>query len=219
MEENTFRLIETAAENLAEKILLCNEKIFSVTLKIKKPWAPVRIPVDYVGVRIKRSWHTAYISIGSNMGEKRKYLEDAIKAVDSDIHCKVTAVSDFIVTKPVGGVEQDDFLNGCIAVNTLLEPYELLELLHETETQAKRERTIHWGPRTLDMDIILYDELIMWEKDLIIPHKEAANRMFVLEPLAQIAPYAIHPVLKKAVFLLRDELLKKGEINECHCCG
>ena len=125
------------------------------------------------------------------------------------------AVSDFLVTAPYGGVEQDDFLNGAMKIRTLLTPHELLERLHEIEQEAKRERVVRWGPRTLDLDILLYDDLILDEEELHIPHIEMYKRDFVLKPLCQIAPYARHPVYNRtAAELLADlERLKTGDAD------
>lgn len=93
-------------------------------------------------------------------------------------------VSELLVTKPYGGVEQEDFLNGCLELETLLTPQELLEELHRIEQEAGRERKIHWGPRTLDLDILFYDKELIETEDLIIPHVDLENRYFVLKPLA-----------------------------------
>ena len=111
-----------------------------------------------------------------------------------------------IETEPYGGVEQDNFLNGCLELETLLTPYELLDVLHKAEQQEKRERLIHWGPRTLDMDLLFYDDLIQDDPVLVLPHPEIQKRTFVLEPLAQIAPYLVHPLLHKRVKDLLEEL-------------
>lgn len=88
------------------------------------------------------------------MGDKEKYLNEAVEKLQQTSDCQVLKVSDFLVTAPYGGVEQDDFLNGALALKTLLTPQELLERLHEIEQEAHRERLIHWGPRTLDLDIL-----------------------------------------------------------------
>lgn len=194
MTENTFKLIEAAAEKIAESILLAYKNVQSVTVNLKKPWAPIMLNVKTVGVEIKRSRHTVYIALGSNMGDKQAHLSDAVKEIDANPLCSVTKVSDFIITEPVGDIEQDDFLNGCIEVVTLLTPHELLDFIHEIEQRHHRERSLHWGPRTLDLDIIIYDDLIMADDTLIIPHPEAHKRQFVLEPLAQIAPFAFFPL-------------------------
>ena len=123
----------------------------------------------------------------------------------------VLEVSDFLVTAPYGGVEQDDFLNGALALKTLLTPQELLERLHEIEQEAHRERLIHWGPRTLDLDILLYDDLVLDTPDLIIPHVEMHLRDFVLIPLTQIAPWKRHPILGLTVSQMLADLQAKQE--------
>ena len=149
------------AEATAKAILLSYPMVSQVDLTIKKPWAPIGLPLDTVSVEISRGWHTAYIALGSNMGDKEKYLNEAVEKLQQTSDCQVLKVSDFLVTAPYGGVEQDDFLNGALALKTLLTPQELLERLHEIEQEAHRERLIHWGPRTLDLDILLYDDLVL----------------------------------------------------------
>lgn len=197
MKQNTFKLLETAAERLAEELLLKTEHLEKVCLEIKKPWAPVGIPLETVSVEIERGWHTAYIALGANLGDKEANLRLGVEALRATKGCQVLAVSDFLVTEPYGGVEQDDFLNGAMKIRTLLTPHELLERLHEIEQEAKRERVVRWGPRTLDLDILLYDDLILDEEELHIPHIEMYKRDFVLKPLCQIAPYVRHPVYNR----------------------
>lgn len=215
MEQNTFQLLETAAERLAEELLLNTERLEKIRLEIKKPWAPVGLPLETVSVEIERGWHTAYIALGSNLGDKEANLRLGVEGLRSTRGCRVEAVSDFLVTAPYGGVEQDDFLNGAMKIRTLLTPHELLERLHEIEQEAKRERVVRWGPRTLDLDILLYDDLILDEEELHIPHIEMYKRDFVLKPLCQIAPYARHPVYNRtAAELLADlERLKTGDAD------
>ena len=164
--------------------------------------------VDTVEVSITRKWHRAYIALGSNMGDSKGHLDGAVKELDADKCCRVKKVSEFIVTEPVGDVEQDDFLNGCLELETLYTPYELLDFLHKIEQAHNRERIVHWGPRTLDLDIILYDDVVMYEDDLIIPHIEMENREFVLKPLCEIAPYIKNPVNGKSIKQLLSEIQK-----------
>lgn len=204
--KHTRKLIEAAAEDLAEALLLQYPLLKGVTLELKKPWAPVGLPLETVSVKITRFWHRAYLGLGSNLGDKQAYLEQAVKALDETKGCRVAKVSSYLVTEPYGGVEQDDFLNACLSLDTLLSPSELLEKLHEIEQAAHRERLIHWGPRTLDLDILLYDDEILETEDLIIPHVEMHKREFVLKPLSEIAPYKRHPVYQKTVAELLEAL-------------
>lgn len=197
--KHTRKLIEAAAEDLATALLLHYPLLKGVTLELEKPWAPVGLPLETVSVKISRFWHRSYIALGSNLGDKKAYLDQAVKALDEHDQCRVQKVSSYLVTEPYGGVEQDDFLNACLALDTLLSPQELLDLLHEIEQAAHRERLIHWGPRTLDLDILLYDNEVLETEDLIIPHIEMHKRDFVLKPLAEIAPYKRHPILGKTV--------------------
>lgn len=199
IEENTFKLLETAAERLAFKMLMEISNLEQVKLEIKKPWAPIGIPLETVSVEILRGWHRAYIALGSNMGDKEAYLKQAVAALDEEEGCWVKQVSDFLTTKPYGYLDQDEFLNGCLELDTLLTPQELLELIHRIEADAERKREIRWGPRTLDLDILLYDDLILDTEDLTIPHIEMEKRDFVLRPLAQIAPLVRHPLTRKRV--------------------
>lgn len=206
LQKHTYQLIEAAAENLAEAVLLAYPLVEGISIELKKPWAPIKLPLDYVSVKIARFWHTAYIALGSNMGDKEAYLTGAVKSLDSICGCRVEKASDFIVTKPYGGVEQDDFLNGVLRIKTLLDPEELLAALHRIEEEAGRVRTVRWGPRTLDLDILLYDNLIYDSEDLTIPHKELHLRDFVLAPLCQIAPWVRHPVFGKTAEELKQNL-------------
>ncbi|MCD7947261.1 MAG: 2-amino-4-hydroxy-6-hydroxymethyldihydropteridine diphosphokinase [Oscillospiraceae bacterium] len=206
LQKNTYRLIERAAEELADHLLKATPRLERIQIEIKKPWAPIGLPLAYASVEITRGWHTAYIGLGSNMGDTRKYIEDAIGALTQMDDCRVEAVSGLRVTKPYGVTDQDDFLNGCLQLRTLLPPRELLDRLHTLEHAAGRERTRPWGPRTLDLDILLYDELVMQTPDLTIPHADMQNRAFVLEPMVEIAPYTLHPLLNKTMLQLRDTL-------------
>jgi len=206
IEENTFQLLETVVEQLAEKMLLEIPGLEKIQLELKKPWAPIGLSIENVSVEIERSWHTAYIALGSNMGDKRAYLNAGILRLKDTRGCIVTKVSDFITTEPYGGVEQDAFLNGALELRTLLTPEELLEQIHEIEYENQRERKIHWGPRTLDMDILFYDNVILDKEDLHIPHIELHKREFVLVPMRQIAGYKRHPIIMKTVNEMLEEL-------------
>ena len=207
LQKNTYKLLEAAVENLAEMLLLSLPLLKKVTLRIEKPWAPVRLPLKTVAVEITRGWHTAYIAFGSNMGDKKKYLDNAIQGLRDMKEIVVEKVSEYLVTEPYGDVEQDEFLNGALRVRTLLSPEELLDRLHVLEQAADRKRIIHWGPRTLDLDILFYDNEIIDTVELHVPHIDMENRDFVLKPTVEIAPYLRHPVLN----LTMEQLLKKLE--------
>lgn len=209
LQNNTFQLLEAAAEQLAEYLLLIYSQLESIELRIDKPWAPVGLPLSSVGVSIRRGWHIAYIALGSNLGDKRAFLESAVTWLDSREQIQIEKVSDFILTKPYGGVEQDDFLNGCMKIRTLYPPHELLDVLHQAEKKAGRQRTVRWGPRTLDLDILFYDDALIAEDDLIIPHPGIPLREFVLRPMVQIAPYFVHPLYRKTITQLLEELNHK----------
>ena len=205
-EKNAFDLIETAAEKLAVYLLNGYEKIAGIDIEISKPYAPVKEKVENLAVKIFRCRHKAYIAYGSNMGDSMALIEEGIRKIDEDENCKVLKRSTTIKTAPYGNVEQDDFYNGAIEIETYLKPYALLDLLHKIEAEAGRERKIHWGPRTLDLDILLYDDIVINDENLTIPHSDMGNRMFVLEPLAEIAPGKYHPITKKTIAEMKNAL-------------
>ena len=208
MQAHTFKLIEAAAEHLAEELLLKYEQIKKIRIKVKKPWAPIGLPIKNVCVSVDRTRHSVYLSLGSNLGNRQVYLSQAIKELDALESCKVCEQSKIIETEPYGDVVQDKFLNCVIRVETVLNPQQLLEVLHEIEAHAGRTREVHWGPRTLDMDILFYDHITVNTPQLTIPHVDLQNRRFVLEPLCQIASWYQHPVLHKTVQQLWDGLVK-----------
>lgn len=204
--EHTYDLIETAAETVAAELLLNYPRIRALDFELRKPKAPIPMKFESVSVKIHRGWHEAYIAFGSNLGDSRAYIEEAVRALEKDRNNRVLKVSDVIVTKPYGNVPQPDFLNGVLKLETLYTPHELLDALHEIEQASGRERKVHWGPRTLDLDILFYDGLIYGDETLTIPHADMQNRDFVLKPMVQIAPFMRHPVYGKTMQELLLEL-------------
>lgn len=199
LQEHTYQLIETAAEQLAMALLEETPRLERVQIEIQKPWAPVGLPLETVSVRIERGWHQVYLALGSSMGDRKAYLDQAVEKLRKEKGCRVEQVSDWITTEPYGGVAENSFLNGALALRTLLTPQELLQRIHKIEAEAGRERLVHWGDRTLDIDILFYDALVLDTATLQIPHGELHKRDFVLIPLAQIAPYLRHPLLGQTV--------------------
>lgn len=130
----------------------------------------------------------AYLSLGSNLGDRLKQLRDAARLIESFKGIKIEKISSVYETEPVGNVPQENFYNLVIKIKTDLLPYRLLEIAQIVERQFGRKREARWGPRTLDIDILLYDSVVINEKDLIIPHPEMCNRAFVLVPLLEIEP-------------------------------
>lgn len=211
MTKHTYDLIETVAEQLAQALLLEFKLVKSILLEIRKPHAPIEKEYESVSVEIERGWHEAFVAFGSNLGDKEKFIDEAIEALSNLPQINIVAISDKIVTEPYGNVEQDVFLNGVMKIETLLPADELLQILQKVEEHAGRERKIHWGPRTLDLDIIFYDDDIISEDDLIVPHPDMKNRDFVLKPLMQIAPYKLHPVYRKTISDMYAELMAKKQ--------
>jgi 2-amino-4-hydroxy-6-hydroxymethyldihydropteridine diphosphokinase len=131
---------------------------------------------------------TAYVALGSNLGDRRAHLRSAVEGLPG-----VQRVSGVYETDPVGGPEQEPFLNCVVELDTNLGPHELLAECQRLEQAADRVRAVRWGPRTLDIDILLYDDLEVATPQLDIPHPRMAERRFVLQPLADLAPERCPP--------------------------
>lgn len=144
----------------------------------------------------------AYISAGSNLGDRRANLEFALTALARE--GTVARTSSYFETQPVGFADQPWFLNLAIELHTSLAPMDLLRFCRSIESECGRVRSFPNAPRTLDLDILLYGDRTICSEDLIIPHPRMAERRFVLEPLAQIASEVMHPVLKKPIRLLLE---------------
>jgi len=151
---------------------------------------------------------TAYIGIGSNLGNREENCERAIRLL-IEHGITVTKRSSMIETEPWGVREQPKFINMAVEIGTELDPEGLLRILKKIEEEIGRLPTSRWGPRIIDLDILLYDDLIMETPDLVIPHPGMSEREFVLKPLAEIAPEKMHPVLKKSIKSLLMELSGK----------
>lgn len=206
MLKESYDLIETAAESIAKEILLAFPLIRAADIEVRKPEAPVPMEFKSISVKIHRAWHDVYISYGSNMGDSEGFIDDAVAEIAENELIEMAEDSGRIVTKPYGDVMQDDFLNGVCHIRTLMEPEELLSYLHGLESKAGRVRDVHWGPRTLDLDILMYDDLVYESEDLIIPHVDMENREFVLKPMCELNENLRHPILKKTMRQLLNGL-------------
>jgi len=212
MTTHTYKLLETVAERLAEGILTNFKLVENIELEIEKPWAPIGISVDSVSVAVERGWHTVFIGIGSNVGDRAGHIDKTMERLRMRPDCRVLKESMLLETKPYGNRVQDDFLNGCFSMRTWLSPEELLLSLHILEDQEGREHgDVKFGPRTMDLDILLYDDLVYESDTLVIPHTDMENRSYVLESLAEIAPNKRHPVYGMTIQQLYDSLPKEEE--------
>jgi 2-amino-4-hydroxy-6-hydroxymethyldihydropteridine diphosphokinase len=149
------------------------------------------------------------ISLGSNLGASRSILDGSIDRLRSHPQISVIAVSSWYLTAPIGP-PQPDYLNGCATIQTSLEPLNLLNLLHTIESEFGRIRQEVWGARTLDLDLLLYDKLIINLPALQIPHPRMLERAFVLVPLAEIAPNLLEPRSGDSIATLCNKLEYSG---------
>ncbi len=149
--------------------------------------------------------YTTYLLLGSNLGDSRKYLSDAISEIESKIGT-INAKSSLYQTASWGKHDQPDFINQVIELNTSLNPADLLKVVLEIENIFGRQRLEKWGSRTIDIDILLFEDLLVNSPDLIIPHPYLCVRRFTLMPLSEIAPDLIHPISKKSITELLLEL-------------
>jgi 2-amino-4-hydroxy-6-hydroxymethyldihydropteridine diphosphokinase len=156
--------------------------------------------------------HIAYISVGSNLGDKLDNCRKGIAALTDTVNVRLIDQSSIYRSEPVDYQDQDWFVNYVVKIETDLEPLSLLELIKSIEQRAGRmQDAIRFGPRILDLDIVLYDDLVLDESRLTIPHPRMHNRRFVLKPICDIDPDIIHPVLQRTMANLLENLDEKGQ--------
>lgn len=151
-----------------------------------------------------------FIGLGSNIGDKEENIQRALELITRE-GIKLVQASQLIETKAYGYENQANFVNAVAEIDFKGSPQELLKILLEIEIEMKRKRVIHWGPRIIDLDILLWGQRVIKEENLIIPHLDMENRNFVLEPLAEIAPEMIHPLLKIPVSQILANLNKEDK--------
>ena len=150
----------------------------------------------------------AYIALGSNLGDKEKNLRRALLLLTQQ-GVEVVRVSSFLSTEPYGVTDQPQFLNAVACVRTSLAPLALLDVLLATELAMGRVRLRHWGERNIDLDLLLYEDVVLDTPRLRLPHPDMQNRDFVLLPLAEIAPELRHPTLQKTIYELKENLMNR----------
>lgn len=156
--------------------------------------------------------HVAYICAGSNIGDRRSHIRNGFDALLSAGHTRLKAQSPFYMTEPVDFTDQEWFLNAVIAVGTVLSPLDLLRELKSIEKASGRDYSaLRYGPRTLDLDIIFYEDWVMSSPELTIPHPRMHERRFVLKPLCDIEAGLVHPVRNRRVDALLNELAEDGQ--------
>lgn len=156
--------------------------------------------------------NTAYLSLGTNLGDKETNLIAALKKIAGYSEIKLQRIAPLYKTAPVGYLKQDWFYNTAAEISTTLSPFELLAFLQDIEKQLGRVRTIPWGPRIIDLDIIWYEKVKLCTRKLVIPHPRLAERAFVLIPLTALAPALIIPdkgkVMDLAKLLAQEQKIK-----------
>jgi 2-amino-4-hydroxy-6-hydroxymethyldihydropteridine diphosphokinase len=156
---------------------------------------------------------TAYIGLGSNIGDRKGTCLQALELLGRA--GRVKKVSSFYRTEPVGHRDQEDFVNAVAELETGLSPEQLLAACRAIEDQLGRRRSVHWGPRTIDLDILLYGDQVVESANLTIPHPFMTSRGFVLVPLCEIAPQVVHPILNKTAAILLHELKDPQRVVPC----
>ncbi len=162
-------------------------------------------------VKRQRGRHVAYLGLGSNLGRRKKNVAAALNALERTRGIEVVRASSLYETEPMGGpANQDAYINAVVEVATTLSARRLLDVCLNIEGSLGRKRSIRWGPRTIDLDILAYDREICATEALTIPHPMMHQRRFVLEPLVEIAPDFVHPVLERTARDILDTLPETG---------
>jgi len=205
MTTSTHQLIETCAEQIASAILHTFPLVRAITVTIEKPWAPIGQSVRNLAVEVSRKWNKVYLGLGANMGDPKNTLNTAIANLPSEA-LNVLRCSSYYTTKPISDIPQDDYQNCVVETETTLSPHELMTYLLQIEASLGRTREVRWGARTIDIDVLTYDDQITDDPHITLPHPRMHERLFVLVPLCELNPYYVHPLLHRRVIDLKTEL-------------
>jgi 2-amino-4-hydroxy-6-hydroxymethyldihydropteridine diphosphokinase/dihydroneopterin aldolase len=193
-------LVETLAERLA-RVCVADPRVEAAEVTVHKPAAPIPEPFADVAVTLRRTraellppQRDGVLALGANLGDRAATLGAAVAELAATPGIEVVGISPVVETDPVGGPGQPDYLNAVVAVRSTLTPLGLLAACLAVEQRHGRERRVRWGPRTLDIDVVTYGELVLRSPDLVLPHPRAAARAFVLAPWAALDPRARLPV-------------------------
>lgn len=190
---NRCDLIETITHKLVVMLFEEYKLINRIELEVVKPWAPLSFSFDNVSTKIDEIRETVYIALGGNIGKSEHLFRQAIETISNFDGVYKVIESKQYTSKAFGNTDQADFLNMAIAIETNLHPQILLTKLQSLEIKLGRERHEHWGPRTIDLDIILYGNQIISDNNLLVPHRYMTKRDFVLKPLLDINQYLVDP--------------------------
>ena len=197
-------LIECLAQKIADKVLDADKRIEKVIVKVSKPDAPVKGIFDAMEVTIeRRRKEFVILSLGSNMGDREANIlaaEEALKSLPGVFDFKCASIYE---TEPVGLEDQPYFLNTCVSFNTDIDPFDLLDKIHVIENELHRVREVHWGPRTIDIDIIFYGDKVIMKPELTIPHPRWSLRSFVTVPARELKEIGLDHPDDKEVALYR----------------
>lgn len=206
LQENTFDLIETAIYRLSDFLFSKYDQIDELELEIFKPDAPVDLEFKDISVKVRHKRNNVFIALGSSIGKKDDYFDKAIKMLKESEGVYQIRESKRYKSSPLGNAAKEEFLNSVIEIKTILSPLKLLEILNNIEDSLDRKRDIKWGDRTIDLDILFYNNQIICKENLIIPHPEIKNRDFVLKPMIDLNKNFISPIDNKRVIDLYEEL-------------
>ena len=140
-----------------------------------------------------------FLGLGSNVGDRQGHIDQALTQLDTENQIRIDSISSIIKTSPIGWTDQPQFLNGVVKIDTALSPFDLLKTIKRIEIQVGRKKRRRWGPREIDLDILIYGDLVLDHPQLTIPHPEMIHRRFVLEPFSEIQPDFVHPTQSRTI--------------------